>query len=153
MNNLSALWLLMAWYFSTRASTTGLVLWHQGKSWHSAEYATMNFQLFRCQRKGWKCIIQVTFKANATNFMICKNCSLIGNHLIPLNVWLLNYFHTWHTIISCRTALSWQAWHPSSDAVLLHWRSFLARPSHYRFLLFFRNSKWCITAKMVSRAL
>ena len=46
--NILALCLLMAWCFSTWASTDGLVLWHQGNSWHSAEYyAPMNFQLFR----------------------------------------------------------------------------------------------------------
>ena len=109
----------MVWCFSTMAYTDGLVLWHLGNSWHSAEYAPMNFQVLRGQRKGWKCAIEVTFNVNANNFMIYKNFSLIGNYLIQLNVWLLHYFQTWNTIISCRMALSWQAWHSSSDAVLL----------------------------------
>ena len=37
MNILSVVWLLLAWCFSTRASTDGLVLWRQGNRRHSAE--------------------------------------------------------------------------------------------------------------------
>ena len=65
---------------------------------------------------------------------------------IILNVWLLHYSHIWHTIISYRRLLSWQAWLPSSAVLLLDWgitSVFLARPSHYRFLTFWVSLNHC----------
>ena len=69
---------------------------------------------------------------------------VISNHLNHLNIWLLHYSHIWHTIISYRRLLSWQAWLPLADVLLLDWwitSVFLARPSHYRFLIFWEMLK------------